>query len=433
MTDSNIKLIFFGSPGAGFSAYPAEYTDLVGGLDKSTREYRKECFYSILSNGSRIKYVEYGLTGVGQHGNSRGGRNFGLWIELNGWKIDDLGQKKLVSYIDDFVDGGVVESIGVFGKEPHTKRHYIIFSFDDVKNGLDRLNKAFVSNFMTEFKEHLSPIEGNEKRIVHDLIVREKPVPKKTQHMSANGNDNKHVLPQTHSQTGGNENSTRPKNTRGSRFPYKPDLHKILTLASLALIFFLLLLHARHVRKVNHELIKINKLLGNVPLANAQIIEPTTNDKRPTAPPKLKRDEKDNEMVGKVNKLLSYENSKKRLVIDGDYLVLKKQPFVRWIQSDLNTDATKIRNEKIRNRAITDVNDFADMVDFYLFVYTKISSSLGSDYGKGKLSPHIRLNNMKYFSNMEEKIKHNKGSSIHLYLKTNTDLIDENIKIIELK
>lgn len=161
-----IEVFFFGSPAEGFTSYPTKYSNLVNGLDKSTSKHKVECKYYINQKRSRINYIEYGLTGIGQHGKSRGGRNFGVWIEIDNLKINSDGQKKILDYIEDFINEGIVKNANIFDDNSNNKRHFLINSFNDVATKLDKLVNIFKNNFLTDFKNYLEPIIEDESVLV---------------------------------------------------------------------------------------------------------------------------------------------------------------------------------------------------------------------------------------------------------------------------
>ncbi|AUP78333.1 LysM peptidoglycan-binding domain-containing protein [Flavivirga eckloniae] len=161
-----IEVFFFGSPAEGFTSYPTKYSNLVNGLDKSTSKHKVECKYSINQKRSRVKYIEYGLTGIGQHGKSRGGRNFGVWIEIENLKINPIGQKKILDYIEDFINKGIVKNANIFDDNSNNERHFLINSFNDVATKLDKLINVFKNNFLTDFKSYLEPILDDESVLV---------------------------------------------------------------------------------------------------------------------------------------------------------------------------------------------------------------------------------------------------------------------------
>ncbi len=169
----NINVFFFGSPGDGFAAFPADYTRLVSGYDRAERDYKLECMYEITPANSVIRYVEYGLTGEGQHGTSRGGRNFGIWVELEGLMVNSNGQKKILDFLKEFVQMGIINKAHVL-KASGSSKHYTIFSFNEVSEKLVQLQKVFAANFVNDFHTYFEPVNEDSIRKI-DL----NPAPKK--------------------------------------------------------------------------------------------------------------------------------------------------------------------------------------------------------------------------------------------------------------
>ena len=174
-----IDVVFLGSPGDGFSSFPSTYSNLVSGYDRAERSYRLDCFYEITAKQSIVKYIEYGLTGNGEHGTSRGGRNFGIWITIEGHMVTPKGQKKLLAYLKEFVEQGIVKNANVLEVKGKTK-NYTIFSFGEVANKLEKLQDAFKEYFISDFENEITPIQESaigEK----DLNPKEKVIPKNSE------------------------------------------------------------------------------------------------------------------------------------------------------------------------------------------------------------------------------------------------------------
>lgn len=174
----HVEVFFFGSPAEGFTSYPSSFSNRVNGLDKATADYKLECRYRVSQNGTRIQYAEYGLTGIGQHGKSRGGRNFGIWVDIQGYKIDEIGRTKILEYIKEFINDGIVKNSNIFKEDNSKSKHFIINSFNDVASDLDKLINAFKEHFIQDFKEHFRPINNTDNFIIDLNPVKEKEQPR---------------------------------------------------------------------------------------------------------------------------------------------------------------------------------------------------------------------------------------------------------------
>jgi hypothetical protein len=153
----DIDVFFFGAPGKGFEAYPSNYVNIAKDQDKSLRGNHSTCVYKITSKSCIIIYSEYGLTGINVAGGIRGYRSFGVWIEIKTHELSEHGLNKIESFINDFVEDGVVAKSGLFEKGKHQK-HYLVTSFDEQSDSIDKLLVLFKQNFTKEFWIHLRPI-----------------------------------------------------------------------------------------------------------------------------------------------------------------------------------------------------------------------------------------------------------------------------------
>lgn len=180
--NNNILTFFFGSPYSGFSSFPPNYSNWVSGLDTKKSEFPVICKYSIKDNKTIFKYVEYGLAD-----DERTGRNFGIWLQIENYKLKSNKELEVLDFIKDFVNE-ILEEKEVFfkkGKKPH---FYIIKSFKNVDT--ENIIKIFNDEFIKQFQNELIPIQTGDF-FEKDLIVYEKPK-KKEQERIFTTIDNNH-------------------------------------------------------------------------------------------------------------------------------------------------------------------------------------------------------------------------------------------------
>lgn len=159
----NISIFFFGSPGEGFSSHPTEHLSYVKALDRSQEDYELVCNYIVERNKSTIKYIEYGLTGNGQDGTARGGRNFGIWIQIRDFKFEKKHHHEIIPHIKVFIEEVLIDVVKIFDKKGETL-NYNIFSFDEVRGTLDKLITPFIEHFIEDFNDYLTPISEKDLR-----------------------------------------------------------------------------------------------------------------------------------------------------------------------------------------------------------------------------------------------------------------------------
>lgn len=189
-----IDVFFFGSPGEGFTAYPSQFSNKVNGLDKSNSSHKLECKYIVKDNKTKIQYAEYGLTGVGQHGKSRGGRNFGIWIEIKGKKLDEDGTEKVLNYIKTFINEGILLKTNLFDKDSSSNiKHYVITSFNEVSDTLDKWIEVFKEHFIADFKDNFQSITINDSYTI-DLNPEKVKSTKKDANINTSIKHNKDVV-----------------------------------------------------------------------------------------------------------------------------------------------------------------------------------------------------------------------------------------------
>jgi len=275
LNKEQISVFFFGSPGDGFTSYPIRFSNLVSGLDKSSKNYKLECKYLIKQNKSIINYVEYGLTGIGQdRTSSRGGRNFGIWIELIGHKISDLGQQKILTYINEFIQNGIMKNADIFSKDSHKSKHYLIFSFDEVSDKLDQLIDKLEEHFITDFDEYLLPTIESDNYVIDLNPIKE--IKKVLQPNFRND---------FNTETIDNDNKVDEK----IKEKYSFDYHKLITLVLLVLFIALFISHIIHIKNNNNFKIEIEKKLNNK--GSIKFEEPKQISNQGVQ--KLKKDEED--------------------------------------------------------------------------------------------------------------------------------------------
>ncbi|MEM8999747.1 MAG: hypothetical protein AAGB24_05740 [Bacteroidota bacterium] len=167
--EKDITVFFFGSPGDGFSSFPKEYVKLVKSLDTGKSTQPEMCIYTEINKKTVIRYVEYNLTGIGNTGNVRGGRNFGLYISIEGYEISSNGRDKILDYVRNFIAQGIVDNEYIFKRNSNPK-YYIISSFSTISGTLKQLIARFVEHFLIDFKDYLIPISNQRKEKSIDLI-----------------------------------------------------------------------------------------------------------------------------------------------------------------------------------------------------------------------------------------------------------------------
>ncbi len=162
-----IKVFIFGAPGQGFSSYPSNYSNLVSGFDQSGKRFGESISeYVVKPNKSIIIHVLYGLTGIGQDGNLRGGRNFGVWIEIAGHKVKEEHFASIHEFLMNFLEKGAYNpNLGLFDQGHGKIEKYQVFSFDELKSPLDKLLELLVVDFIKKFSNQLVPTEGNENDV----------------------------------------------------------------------------------------------------------------------------------------------------------------------------------------------------------------------------------------------------------------------------
>ncbi len=167
--EKDITVFFFGSPANGFSSFPKNYVGLVKSLDLARAKQNITCTYEIIENKSVVKYIIYNLTGVGVKGNnsSRGGRNFGVWIEFTGYQLNEQGKDEIVDYIDNWIQKGIVQNAQIF--KDNKPLHYIVYSFSEVEDKLESLRNGIIQNLIKNFSSNIISIIDND-RIQFNLI-----------------------------------------------------------------------------------------------------------------------------------------------------------------------------------------------------------------------------------------------------------------------
>lgn len=161
ITEEAITIFFFGSPsGSGFTSYPSNYLGLASGLDKSESAYRLESSYQIENNKSILKYIEYGLNGISKDGSQRGGRNFGIWIEILEYKITS-DNEAILTFLKDWVKEALIDHANVFDVIDG-KKYYKVITFDEVDQELNQVISTFPQHLINEFKNNIKSIEKDD-------------------------------------------------------------------------------------------------------------------------------------------------------------------------------------------------------------------------------------------------------------------------------
>jgi hypothetical protein len=279
---NNIEIIafFFGSPHAGFSAYPSDYTDWVSGLDANKSEYPFVCRYSIKDNRSIITYIEYNLSDE-----QRSGRNFGIWVQIENFKLKCNAEEEIVKFIQDFVNE-ILEEKQIFFKKGNKPHFYIIESFKDVDT--ENIIQVFKSRLLKDFKNELIPIEHNDC-VEKDLIVCEK----------TKSNDSKPKR----------QEKLKDKPAQKKSESHRSNEEKILSLAKIVglsfLILFLLLISYQverisyQVERISHEVKKNSDRIEILARERIRTPQPTITvqetSPKPKPKPKQKNDDQPND------------------------------------------------------------------------------------------------------------------------------------------
>lgn len=170
VSKESIKVFLFGSPADGFTAYPSRHKEFAKRFDISQKDYSLKCVYTVKHNICTIYHAEYGLRGVCQDGSSsRGGRNFGVCITIEGVQINEKGQQEIKEFIEGFIEKGIVERTSVFRLDQNKKKFFNIKSFNEYKDELEHLLNLFRENFTRIFNNYFEKI-NNKKDVVIYLV-----------------------------------------------------------------------------------------------------------------------------------------------------------------------------------------------------------------------------------------------------------------------
>ncbi len=410
MDSSNIKIFLFGSPGIGFSSYPSHFVDKVKNLDNSKSSKSTTCIYSIEGERSTVKYCEYGLAGKGQHGNVRGGRNFGIYIEILGHKLNRDGMNKIVPYIEEFIKEGIISNINVDMFNLHNDvKHYTIFSFDDMSPTLDRLIAKFKENFLSDFKDKVIGILGHDK-VIYDLC-KPKLVPdfKYSDYQKTSYDQDKGVINSSRESPLEQVKKERKRSTK--LLPVLIAL--ILAMAGIGTIAYLLGKNSVLSKEVARHRTKIEATDKEERIAKN---EPKDFAIEPENPKNEKKSQVKNST--KVDELFKNSGSKNALIQKDNDLCLNKSSFEFEIKK---SDYTISNKEDL----ISEITDF-------VFNHTSFEKTF--QMTKDQLRDNINTYNAEEWKNFDRELTNRKKStnSPKLHLKAHKDIIPNNLILLKI-
>lgn len=147
----DIQVIFFGSPGAGFSAFPSECTRFFQHYDNS--EKRVAAHYIVEYNTASLIYCKYGLVGASKEGQLRGGRNLGICIQTKGVRVTDDAIPHLFTYISDVFLDATVNELKILVDHGETQK-LDLYRFSDIEPQLKVLSEVVKDHFIKEMSKY---------------------------------------------------------------------------------------------------------------------------------------------------------------------------------------------------------------------------------------------------------------------------------------
>ncbi|MCB9191515.1 MAG: hypothetical protein H6602_07620 [Flavobacteriales bacterium] len=147
----DIQVVFFGSPGAGFSAFPSESTRFFQHYDNS--EKRVAAHYIVEHNTASLIYCRYGLVGASKEGQLRGGRNLGICIQTKGVRVTDDAIPHLFTYISDVFLDATVNELKILVDHGETQK-LDLYRFSDIEPQLKILGEVIKDHFINEMEKY---------------------------------------------------------------------------------------------------------------------------------------------------------------------------------------------------------------------------------------------------------------------------------------
>lgn len=170
-------IVYFGSPGEGYEAYPhsfaTEYSGLTGGHKKLGDV---DSQYIINKSGCEFFYAIHGLTAE-RYGSVRGGKSFGVGVKIINHELSSgLIEDRLYNFLKEFVNQAVAsQSLAILEKRNDRITGFITPNFQSISTKLDRLTEKFIENFISSFEnEIIQMINGQQATYELDPIKIER-------------------------------------------------------------------------------------------------------------------------------------------------------------------------------------------------------------------------------------------------------------------
>ena len=167
-----ISVYFSGSPENGFQAYPPEYLYSVKKSDNSSKDSGIVSEYGKTENKVTISYIQYGILESIDGSKGRGGRNFGIWIELIGYELTKKGGNLIYSFLEEtFNNIKLYDNIKII-EEYDSTIYYVLSSFSQEKGMLDPVLEKIKKEFLSTFTigSYLLPIKNQKSSFTKDLV-----------------------------------------------------------------------------------------------------------------------------------------------------------------------------------------------------------------------------------------------------------------------
>ena len=145
----------FGSPGVGFSAFPEELTRYHQHLDQDTNGIIS--YYRVKHNTAQLIYVIYGLIGASKDGEIRGGRNLGISIRTEGFRVSDEKFEKLFGFIKTMFHD-TVNALDFMDSDTDPMR-ITVWRFSDLEPNLSHTLEQIKAYFLEYFGNHFVQID----------------------------------------------------------------------------------------------------------------------------------------------------------------------------------------------------------------------------------------------------------------------------------
>ena len=165
---SRTSVIYLGLLPAGFETLPSEKYQYYDRYNKNKKAGEVDILYVQDSGITRLIYLAHGFIGANKRGDTRGGRNLGFSIELNGLELSEellnVRRNDLTTFLSSFFSKALLDKNSTIVKSVGSSKQFVINNFDEQRDYLETIGSVLLEQFFNRFSKDILEYDKDSNR-----------------------------------------------------------------------------------------------------------------------------------------------------------------------------------------------------------------------------------------------------------------------------